>query len=301
MSKENTIETIEKARLWIFLGLSFALALIPQLIFFLNSSYYDGEGQMRDSTSFLLAYSMLTPTIAVLFTRMFTREGLALTGENSLKLGLDLKKTTILVLAAAIFLPWLTRELGILMDGVLFPGSIDLAKVDKEIRPILWMIPMVGLGNSIMLSFGGLGEELGWRGYMMPKLEKIFGPVKSVVLGGIIWGAWHYVGICFGHNFGLDYWGAPWIGMLVFTVFTIFENAFLTLLTKKSNSVWPAAFAHAVNNSGTSILAFMVNEKCLPEVESRFGVISMLPMAVIGLVCLIILSKTGTRNKEKPS
>lgn len=37
-----------------------------------------------------------------------------------------------------------------------------------------------------------VGEEAGWRGWMLPELQKRFSPLASTVLIGIVWGLWHY-------------------------------------------------------------------------------------------------------------
>jgi len=41
------------------------------------------------------------------------------------------------------------------------------------------------------IPFGPLGEELGWRGYALPRLEQHFAPLVSGLVLGIIWAAWH--------------------------------------------------------------------------------------------------------------
>jgi membrane protease YdiL (CAAX protease family) len=38
---------------------------------------------------------------------------------------------------------------------------------------------------------GGVTEEFGWRGYLQPKLRSRYGPVRTGVLVGILWGLWH--------------------------------------------------------------------------------------------------------------
>lgn len=51
------------------------------------------------------------------------------------------------------------------------------------------------LGVAIILAtfipFGPLGEELGWRGYALPRLEAHLSPLVSSVALGIMWAAWH--------------------------------------------------------------------------------------------------------------
>lgn len=54
-------------------------------------------------------------------------------------------------------------------------------------EPFQW--PLI-VGYVLVLG-GPLGEELGWRGHALPKLERRFGPVWATVLVGAIWTAWH--------------------------------------------------------------------------------------------------------------
>jgi membrane protease YdiL (CAAX protease family) len=38
---------------------------------------------------------------------------------------------------------------------------------------------------------GATGEETGWRGYLLPAVEKKFGVVKGSILVSLIWSLWH--------------------------------------------------------------------------------------------------------------
>lgn len=51
-------------------------------------------------------------------------------------------------------------------------------------------IPMIVMGLVWPL-FSSHGEEFGWRGYILPKLLARFAPLKSAVMLGIVWSAWH--------------------------------------------------------------------------------------------------------------
>lgn len=43
----------------------------------------------------------------------------------------------------------------------------------------------------IVTIFGVLGEEYGWRGYLLPELTKIKGKTKSTIVVGIVWALYH--------------------------------------------------------------------------------------------------------------
>ena len=148
--------------------------------------------------------------------------------------------------------------------------------------------------NGAIGSFAAFGEEGGWRGYMMPKLIELVGTKKAVFIGGIIWGVWHAPLTCVGHNFGLDYPGFPYLGILLMCVDCTSMGIMLTYITQKTNSIWPAAIMHAVNNANPSILAVYTNTERAAQVMPNpiMGfVILLIPTIVIGSICLVLLCR----------
>ena len=57
-------------------------------------------------------------------------------------------------------------------------------------------LPAIGLPFLILFIFqiftSGLGEEPGWRGFLLPTLQASYAPTKAVWIMGIIWAVWHY-------------------------------------------------------------------------------------------------------------
>ncbi len=47
------------------------------------------------------------------------------------------------------------------------------------------------LGLSLFRDPGPLGEELGWRGFALPRMLRLWSPVKASLILGVIWGIWH--------------------------------------------------------------------------------------------------------------
>lgn len=84
-----------------------------------------------------------------------------------------------LALAAAIaFLP----ALAALVTGSLAPSVVDM------VGRLVWFVPLLLL----QLITSGLGEEPGWRGYLLPELQRRFSDVRTVWLLGLAWAIWHY-------------------------------------------------------------------------------------------------------------
>ena len=262
-------KNLTKKRLFIYLFISFALVWIPTIAYGVNGGIYDSP-----MMNLILAYSMLCPGMAVLITRRITKEGIALVGKDSLQLGIDFTNKKWIWFVVGFIAPVLYCDLGQLLFMAIFPETYHPAGFDAiELSGgYLVLISVSGWVTGIVGSFGALGEEIGWRTYLYPKLEELMGPVKAVIVGGIIWGAWHYPAICMGHTFGTGYWGEPWSGFFVFTVSSISMGALLYLVTKKTGSVWPAAIMHAVNNSGTRALILCLDTGALTGIWAKMPV-----------------------------
>ena len=98
-----------------------------------------------------------------------------------------------------------------------------------------------------------LGEELGWRGFLYPQLNARFGRKTSRLLGGVIWGAWHWPLIWLtGYEYGAAYFGFPVVGMLLFCFITVGLGILHDRLYEISGSIWvPALFHGAINAAAT--------------------------------------------------
>lgn len=100
----------------------------------------------------------------------------------------------------------------------------------------------VGMVFSIL---AGLGEEIGWRGLLVPELARRFSFTRTALLSGVIWAVWHYPILLFA-----DYnAGTPgWYGLTCFTVLVLGISFLFAWLRLKSGSVWTAAILHGSHN-----------------------------------------------------
>lgn len=91
-----------------------------------------------------------------------------------------------------------------------------------------------------------LGEELGFRGFLYEKLEKMCGLFGSLIVGGVLWGLWYAPEVLDGQYFGKSGAGMPYLGIPLMCIGCIFLGSMLVLVYKMTGSVWAAVLCRAV-------------------------------------------------------
>ena len=138
-------------------------------------------------------------------------------------------------------------------QGVSYPLYVLVAAVSS--------VTYAPLMNTVV----ALGEELGWRGFLYPQLKARFGRKTGWLLGGVIWGAWHWPLIWLtGYEYGADYIGFPIVGMLLFCAVTVAWGVLHDWLYERSGSIWVPALFHGAINAAATVPAAV----CLVETGS---------------------------------
>lgn len=237
-----------KRRAVIFTGFAILFAWLPCL-------WLMATGAANNTTYRALVFSgcMFAPALASLLTRALTKEGFA-----EMRLHFNFRGSLRYYLAAW-FGPSLFVTLGAVLYFALFPSQFDpqaaafAAQVNmpaEQLRSLLYGQMLLGVAAGPLLNLvPALGEELGWRGYLLPRLLKTTTPAKAVLISGAIWGVWHAPMIAMGHNYGTGYFLWPWAGIAAMTVFCIAVGIFLAWIAEKTDSAWPCAMAHAGLNA----------------------------------------------------
>lgn len=100
----------------------------------------------------------------------------------------------------------------------------------------------VGIVGSCL---SALGEEIGWRGFLVPELAKVTSFTRTALLSGIVWSVWHYPVILFA-----DYRSSTplWYALLCFTAMVLGISFLFAWMRLKSGSLWTGMFLHASHN-----------------------------------------------------
>lgn len=146
------------------------------------------------------------------------------------------------------------------------------------------MLPLsVVVGPLINFVFG-LGEELGWRGYLLPRLMPL-GKLRAYVVLGMVWGVWHAPLILA----GLNYPGYPVAGVMMMCLVCLAFGLFLNEMTLHYRSALLAAFLHgAANAQGYGIWGWMFPDAhpLLGGAMGATGVLTWLALAGLAMAVL---------------
>ena len=246
----------------------------------------------------VMAGMMFVPTLGVLLS------GSKLTGMGW-KPQIRKNIKTILI---AWFAPAILTSIGAALYFLIFPGHFDLsggslvasagqeALEHLEAQGISYPMYILNAVNSCLTyaplvnTFVSLGEEIGWRGFLYPQLKARFGRQKGWLLGGVIWGAWHWPVIwLIGYEYGTEYVGFPVVGMLIFCIETVAMGILCDWLYERSGSIWIPSICHgAINAAATVPLAVCMVEtgsaRLLGPVPN--GIIAGLPFFAVSLILL---------------
>lgn len=107
----------------------------------------------------------------------------------------------------------------VLLGTIVVPGA--LAAYQPIIGTLLVAYPLAFL--TTLLLGGPLGEEPGWRGFALPRLQERNGPLRGSLVLGILWSFWHFP------LFFTGIWTPPTIANIV--MFTVMITALTVIMT----------------------------------------------------------------------
>ena len=145
--------------------------------------------------------------------------------------------------------------------------GVSLMLVLKDILPVMVIGTLISL-------LSALGEEIGWRGFMVPALHQRLGLNKALLISSLFWCCWH-LPLLIGGGYMT---GTPLWYQLPAFVLCIFPVGVLAgLLALESGSVWPAAFLHAAhNNYDQAVFGLMTRGDNRMYFVSETGVLTIL-------------------------
>lgn len=282
---------LEAKRLVIFLLLAFGISWIPAIIYNKVFGYHEWFETGKMPVFFwIVGYG---PALANIITRKITHEGW-----HDSMLHLNLKKNIKYYVIAIVGVSAIAVLQGIVATLAIGGGNWSGLGKSFTFTEGLSTI-LITFATAPLMAFNTFGEEFGWRGYMNQKMEPLLGTTGTVIVGGILWGLWHAELTVEGHNFGTDYPGYPYLGIICMCVSCTFIGIILMWLTKMTNSIYPAAIYHAMNNFGGTVTARLflsgIPEDYTPTIPQQL--ILDIPLYIAASVIFALMLRESRRKQ----
>jgi membrane protease YdiL (CAAX protease family) len=197
------------------------------------------------------AAAMLTPAVATLLMLvLITRDGWTRQGWASLgvhRLGLRLWPV-------AILLPILIVAIG---AAVVLATDAAHWQAPEQARDYpAWTLPAFLLANIAYASVTvTLTEEIGWRGYLLPRLTRL-GARRAMLLSGLLHGIWHLPVMLLTSLYHPV--GSRLVVVPMFLVAVTALGVFYGWLRLRTDSIWPAVMAHSAHNVAVAWMSSLV-------------------------------------------
>ena len=186
---------------------------------------------------------------------------------------------------------WLVAAYGGEMDAQTLRSELGVSTLSYLLQNGLFAVILAPAINM----FPALGEEVGWRGYMMPRLKERFGLLNGRLLGGVVWGVWHWpLMLLVGYEYGTNYLGAPVLGLVVWCVVCFALNTLLDLLYEKTGCIWVSAIAHGAFNAIAALPQVLIT-----PADAYYNVLGPMPIGLISVLPMLAVAVGLTLHQMK--
>jgi len=189
-------------------------------------------------------------------------------------------KTKIKYILLGVILPFIYLFIPYRIYWTMFPNNFAYTGV--ALKLVLQDCLPIGIIGTIVGLLTATGEEIGWRGFMVPALKERIGAKKTLIITSLFWCLWH---------FPLLIWGGYMDGtslsyQLIGFVLCIFPVGVICgLLRMNSCSMWPCAFLHAAhNNYDQTIFTVITRGDNMMYYVSETGIFTIICAWVVALI-----------------
>lgn len=190
------------------------------------------------------------------------------------------KKCNLLYILMGIVIPFIYLIIPYRIYWTMYPNNYAYNGVPFNI--VLGDCLLPAIAGIFLNLISATGEEIGWRGFLVPALNERLGTKKSLIITSLFWCFWHFPLIIWGGYMN----GTSLIYNLIAFVLCIFPVGIIAgLLRLESESMLPCAFLHAShNNFDQGIFSLMTKGEYMMYFVSETGVFTIICVWVIAIV-----------------
>lgn len=152
------------------------------------------------------------------------------------------------------------------------------------------------LAYGLALPFGPLGEELGWRGFALPRLLTRFGPWTASLILGAMWTFWHGPMMLWMPGAAMPSFMALSVAsVLIYLVQLTAETAVMTLVFLRTHgSILLAVLAHMTFNTAEAVVFGGLPRLPVEHVRAVY-LVNVAVLALAAIACLLWLNRSPKR------
>ncbi|HKA10593.1 MAG TPA: CPBP family intramembrane glutamic endopeptidase [Candidatus Dormibacteraeota bacterium] len=169
------------------------------------------------------------------------------------------------------------------LSVIFLPGALASFQGLAGLAPL----PMLALFVYVFVLGGPLGEEPGWRGFALPRLQRLYGPLVGSLILGPIWALWHLP------IFWIPAWNFP-PTILNIVMFVIAATAFTIVMTWVFNNTKGSLFIAVFVHTSFDTVLSIVNGLFPVPIVNDYG--SNVPVLMgLGVLALVLVALTRGR------
>jgi membrane protease YdiL (CAAX protease family) len=171
----------------------------------------------------------------------------------------------------------------ILIGILVLPGAL----VSFQGLPQFFLVKYPFLFVLVFFGGGPLGEEIGWRGFALPRMQSRYGPLKATLLLGVLWTFWHLEDFLTSAQLG-----GPGTGFSAFTfhlpVFFLMVMALNIIVTWVFNNTRGSVFIAILLHASFDTFGSTVQPLFSAPIISRTNLSFVIGFAVLAILLLVL-------------
>ena len=179
-----------------------------------------------------------------------------------------------------------------MLGAIVVPGA--LASFQSLTRSLVLTYPVAFVSTFIL--GGPLGEEPGWRGFALPRLQPLYGPLVGSIILGILWACWHLP------LFWSGVWTPPTIANIV--MFILMITTLTIIMTWVFNNAKGSLLITMLMHASFNTFANKIVAPLFPApILSEYGLLpELVGFGVVALVLIVVTrGRLGYQQEEEPA